>query len=151
MKATELSQETATPELGGKYFGDLKLILKPNLSVEQKKRSRDYMKFGFDKESHKKYGYFDIEEFHKESEVFLKGLIVGWENFVDKEDKPIPFTDKARAKYLDNFLEQETKFEKPFIPENPGDLPDPDREIEFYSLREYILEFTMDMENFVLD
>lgn len=73
-------QESAeTPEIGGE-FGDLILICRPYLAVEQKKESKRFWTTEFNSKSHVKIPIYDGLAFINALDDILMSLVIGWKN-----------------------------------------------------------------------
>jgi hypothetical protein len=74
-----IEESATTEELGGE-FGELKLIIRPYLSQEQKRESKKYWEVDWDKKSHVKRPSYNGLLYINALDDILLSLVIGWEN-----------------------------------------------------------------------
>ena len=143
----ELEESTWTPELGGK-FNNLKLKIKANLEAAQRKKRSEYMETRFHPKTHQSEIFFNKTRFVADFNLALLNLIVDWENMINDNKQPVPFT-KENVKFLENYFEFETGQEDKFdIFDTETMSPSGQQETRLAKLGEYINLFSSKVENF---
>jgi hypothetical protein len=142
----EFEESALTPELGGK-FSNMRLKVKANLEKAQRIYRSNYMETGFNK-NHQKEVFFNKIRFMADYNQSVLNLVVGWENVIDDDKQPVPFT-KENVDFLENYFDSKTGFEETFdIFDTQSMQPTGEKETRIAKLGEYISIFASKVENF---
>ena len=142
----ELEESAWTPEIGGK-FSNMKLKIKANLEKSQRKYRSNYMETGYNK-NHQKEVFFNKVRYIADYNQSVLDLIVDWENILDDNNQPIPFS-KKEAEFLESYFDYETGIEDDFDIFDPENMrPSGQKEHRIAKLNEFISNFAAKVENF---
>jgi hypothetical protein len=146
MEFKGFEEKAETPELGG-YFGDLVLIIKPNLAAEKRKRNQKYIKTTYDRDTKKEVMFYDLPEMNKDFLPLLADHIIGWRNLTENGEE-IKFTESLRNHFFFNLKDEKTVHELEL--QKPKEKPEDkdETEIRIATLEEYVNHFMNRIENF---
>lgn len=146
MEFKGFEEKAETPELGG-IFGNLILILKPDLGMDRKKRATKYSELKYDSETKKNILVYNVAELQKDYLPFLADHIVGWRNMT-KDGKEEKFTENWRNHFFFNLKDEKTghELELPKPKKHPDDKDE--TETRTATLEEYTNWFISKIENF---